>query len=183
MCETERNETRSRPRDLSILSLSVAPLRIWATYPKVRALRMCRLCGRGTRIYAHQDRPWRLAVSGFDKERMRRADASDLDLTCLEISASTTSGKVLANPGFAHDRPRHKCFRPTTIRRERNHHLALFPITTTTSQQKQGTMAQYDVELKDFKNIFSLDGKVAVVSGGSRGLGLHAASGYASSLL
>ncbi|KAI4206038.1 MAG: hypothetical protein LQ346_001348 [Caloplaca aetnensis] len=32
-------------------------------------------------------------------------------------------------------------------------------------------------ELKDFKNIFSLDGKVAVVTGGSRGLGLHAASG------
>lgn len=33
-------------------------------------------------------------------------------------------------------------------------------------------------ELKDFKNIFSLDGKVAVVTGGSRGLGLHAASGF-----
>ena len=39
--------------------------------------------------------------------------------------------------------------------------------------------AEADVTLNDFKNIFSLNGKVAVVTGGSRGLGLHAASGYA----
>ena len=38
--------------------------------------------------------------------------------------------------------------------------------------------AQVDVQLKDFNTIFSLEGKVAVVTGGSRGLGLHAASGY-----
>jgi hypothetical protein len=38
--------------------------------------------------------------------------------------------------------------------------------------------AQVDVQLKDFSTIFSLEGKVAVVTGGSRGLGLHAASGY-----
>lgn len=38
--------------------------------------------------------------------------------------------------------------------------------------------AKAQTELKDFTNIFSLDGKVAVVTGGSRGLGLHAASGY-----
>ena len=37
--------------------------------------------------------------------------------------------------------------------------------------------AQADVQLTDFSSIFRLDGKVAVVSGGSRGLGLHAASG------
>ncbi|KAH8728102.1 hypothetical protein GQ44DRAFT_702629 [Phaeosphaeriaceae sp. PMI808] len=37
--------------------------------------------------------------------------------------------------------------------------------------------AASDVQLQDFTNIFSLKGKVAVVSGGSRGLGLHAASG------
>ncbi|KAL1593068.1 hypothetical protein SLS59_009393 [Nothophoma quercina] len=37
--------------------------------------------------------------------------------------------------------------------------------------------AQADVQLTDFSTIFRLDGKVAVVSGGSRGLGLHAASG------
>lgn len=37
--------------------------------------------------------------------------------------------------------------------------------------------AQEDVQLKDFGSIFRLDGKVAVVTGGSRGLGLHAASG------
>ncbi|KAI9741744.1 MAG: hypothetical protein M1834_000130 [Cirrosporium novae-zelandiae] len=36
---------------------------------------------------------------------------------------------------------------------------------------------QSQVELHDFHTIFSLDGKVAVVTGGSRGLGLHAASG------
>lgn len=37
--------------------------------------------------------------------------------------------------------------------------------------------AEAQVKLKDFGNIFSLEGKVAVVTGGSRGLGLHAASG------
>ncbi|KAK3696507.1 hypothetical protein LTR37_017925 [Vermiconidia calcicola] len=37
--------------------------------------------------------------------------------------------------------------------------------------------AEADVKLDNFKSIFSLDGKVAVVTGGSRGLGLHAASG------
>ncbi|KAI4922486.1 hypothetical protein J4E90_000917 [Alternaria incomplexa] len=37
--------------------------------------------------------------------------------------------------------------------------------------------AEQDVQLHDFTNIFTLKGKVAVVSGGSRGLGLHAASG------
>lgn len=34
-----------------------------------------------------------------------------------------------------------------------------------------------DIHLSDFPNIFSLRGKVAVITGGSRGLGLHAASG------
>ena len=38
--------------------------------------------------------------------------------------------------------------------------------------------AEADVKLDNFKGLFSLDGKVAVVTGGSRGLGLHAASGY-----
>lgn len=42
------------------------------------------------------------------------------------------------------------------------------------------TEAEEQVKLKDFKNIFSLEGKVVVITGGSRGLGLHAASGYAS---
>ncbi|KAG8630412.1 hypothetical protein KVT40_002031 [Elsinoe batatas] len=37
--------------------------------------------------------------------------------------------------------------------------------------------AEADVQLESFGSIFSLDGKVAVVTGGSRGLGLHAASG------
>ncbi|EKD21125.1 uncharacterized protein L3040_000839 [Drepanopeziza brunnea f. sp. 'multigermtubi'] len=39
-------------------------------------------------------------------------------------------------------------------------------------------MSKYDTELQDFGNIFSLKGKVVVVTGGSRGLGLHAASGF-----
>ncbi len=38
--------------------------------------------------------------------------------------------------------------------------------------------AKAQTNLKDFPSIFSLDGKVAVVTGGSRGLGLHAASGF-----
>jgi hypothetical protein len=38
--------------------------------------------------------------------------------------------------------------------------------------------AKQEVELHDFGNIFSLEGKVAVVTGGSRGLGLNVASGY-----
>jgi hypothetical protein len=33
------------------------------------------------------------------------------------------------------------------------------------------------VQLESFATIFSLEGKVAVVTGGSRGLGLHTASG------
>lgn len=37
--------------------------------------------------------------------------------------------------------------------------------------------AAAQVELSNFSTIFSLEGKVAVVTGGSRGLGLHAASG------
>lgn len=37
--------------------------------------------------------------------------------------------------------------------------------------------AAEQVQLNSFDTIFSLDGKVAVVTGGSRGLGLHAASG------
>ncbi|GAB7349736.1 hypothetical protein MBLNU459_g0471t1 [Dothideomycetes sp. NU459] len=37
--------------------------------------------------------------------------------------------------------------------------------------------AEADVQLEDFRSIFDLSGKVAVVTGGSRGLGLHAASG------
>lgn len=36
--------------------------------------------------------------------------------------------------------------------------------------------AKVDVQLNDFPNLFSLADKVAVVTGGSRGLGLHAAS-------
>jgi hypothetical protein len=35
-----------------------------------------------------------------------------------------------------------------------------------------------ETQLKDFPSIFSLKGKVVVVTGGSRGLGLHAASGF-----
>lgn len=37
-------------------------------------------------------------------------------------------------------------------------------------------MAAADVKLQDFQSLFSLKGKIAVVTGGSRGLGLHAAS-------
>lgn len=37
--------------------------------------------------------------------------------------------------------------------------------------------AAAQVQLDRFETIFSLEGKVAVVTGGSRGLGLHAASG------
>jgi hypothetical protein len=36
--------------------------------------------------------------------------------------------------------------------------------------------AAVEADLKDFTSLFSLKGKVAVVTGGSRGLGLHAAS-------
>jgi hypothetical protein len=38
-------------------------------------------------------------------------------------------------------------------------------------------MSNYDTELRDFPSLFSLKGKIVVVTGGSRGLGLHAASG------
>ncbi|KAB8297263.1 hypothetical protein EYC80_002628 [Monilinia laxa] len=39
-------------------------------------------------------------------------------------------------------------------------------------------MSRYDTELQDFPSLFSLKGKIAVVTGGSRGLGLHAASAF-----
>lgn len=39
-------------------------------------------------------------------------------------------------------------------------------------------MAEIDTQLADFPSLFSLKGKVAVVTGGSRGLGLHAASAF-----
>jgi hypothetical protein len=42
--------------------------------------------------------------------------------------------------------------------------------------------AAEQVKLSDFSSIFSLEGKVAVVTGGSRGLGLHAASGLVSAI-
>lgn len=47
------------------------------------------------------------------------------------------------------------------------------PITQSIAKMS----AEVEVKLEDFKSIFSLSGKVAVVTGGSRGLGLHAASG------
>ncbi len=36
----------------------------------------------------------------------------------------------------------------------------------------------YDIKLHDFQSLFSLKGKIAVITGGSRGLGLSAASAY-----
>lgn len=39
------------------------------------------------------------------------------------------------------------------------------------------------VQLDSFHNIFSLAGKVAVITGGSRGLGLQTASGYVAECL
>lgn len=39
-----------------------------------------------------------------------------------------------------------------------------------------------EAQLNDFPSLFSLKGKVAVVTGGSRGLGLHAASALVTNL-
>jgi len=50
--------------------------------------------------------------------------------------------------------------------------IPFHPVNTTPTMS-----AQTDVQLADFNSLFRLDGKVAVVTGGSRGLGLHAASG------
>ena len=42
--------------------------------------------------------------------------------------------------------------------------------------------AKAQTKLNDFPNLFSLEGKTVLVTGGSRGLGLHAASGSATHL-
>jgi hypothetical protein len=55
--------------------------------------------------------------------------------------------------------------------------ISLLPIMPSSSAPN------YEAELADFPNIFSLKGKVIVVTGGSRGLGLHAASGHVNSPL
>ena len=51
-------------------------------------------------------------------------------------------------------------------------------LSTYSKPSRSFKMSKYETELHDFPNIFSLKGKVVVVTGGSRGLGLHAASGY-----
>lgn len=53
------------------------------------------------------------------------------------------------------------------------------PSLNRPATQPSSTDTMADVELKDFPSLFSLKGKVAVVTGGSRGLGLHAASACA----
>lgn len=52
------------------------------------------------------------------------------------------------------------------------------PHLSSSNQTPSKMSAQDQVKLSNFNDIFSLEGKVAVVTGGSRGLGLHAASGY-----
>lgn len=46
--------------------------------------------------------------------------------------------------------------------------------------QHQALSSSDEAALVDLDGIFSVDGKVALVTGGSRGLGLQAASGYVS---
>lgn len=53
----------------------------------------------------------------------------------------------------------------------------LLLINSCPMASNENSEAKAQVQLRDFKNIFSLDGQIAVVTGGSRGLGLHAASG------
>ena len=52
-----------------------------------------------------------------------------------------------------------------------------FPPSLRTIRSSPTMSARADVQLKDFPSLFSLRGKTAVITGGSRGLGLHAASG------
>lgn len=54
---------------------------------------------------------------------------------------------------------------------------ALLPLLTLLYEYNQYRNKMTEAELDNFPSLFSLDGKVAVVTGGSRGLGLHAASG------
>lgn len=56
--------------------------------------------------------------------------------------------------------------------------IQLLSIITVQLNTKIKRKRMAEVHLDNFPSLFSLDGKVAVVTGGSRGLGLHAASGY-----
>ncbi|KIW69910.1 hypothetical protein PV04_02227 [Phialophora macrospora] len=64
---------------------------------------------------------------------------------------------------------------PSIVRQYRSY-PELSQHNSQTTRDNMGS-AQHDVDLQDFGSIFSLEGKVAVVTGGSRGLGLNAASG------
>ena len=78
--------------------------------------------------------------------------------------------RLLSNHGLHHVRKY-----PTRVSTWSYSIILFFPSGTLRKLIKMS--AEADVKLEDFKSIFSLDGKVAVVTGGSRGLGLHAASG------
>jgi hypothetical protein len=58
-------------------------------------------------------------------------------------------------------------------------YTTLLSLSITLQSHPTITMsATEQVQLQNFPSIFSVEGKVAVVTGGSRGLGLYAASGY-----
>jgi hypothetical protein len=53
--------------------------------------------------------------------------------------------------------------------------LEIVPLPPHRIKMSKEAVAQ--VQLDNFESIFSLEGKIALVTGGSRGLGLHTASG------
>ena len=109
--------------------------------------------------------------------------------TLLDVSRAATVvtggplGRALdrgvAEPSFSSSRfPDSYSFLPFVTARHSDFLLHSIPLSHLKSPVSSNSITMAEAQLHDFPSLFSLKGKVAVVTGGSRGLGLHAASAY-----
>jgi hypothetical protein len=85
----------------------------------------------------------------------------------------------VAEPSFSSSRfPDSSSFLPSVIACHSDILLRSILLSHPKSRISFNSLTMAEAQLHDFPSLFSLKGKVAVVTGGSRGLGLHAASAY-----